>query len=405
MFCSNCGNQIPDDSRFCGNCGNPVSAPQAPVQQPVYQQQTYQSYQPPKQKKKRFNWLILVIILLVAAIVGGIVFYGVNEGWFDGGSSKSSSSSKSNRDKDDEDDDDDDDEEDDDVKEDKKETQEETKAAVREDVTAYTLPGLTFYIGNEWEAEQYGDGWLFTCGDNGIEAELDEVAEAPVEIKNANDVAEWFVDYWEENNSDGTIELRQKNGVPYVYVVSENYDEIGIAAFYVNDPYAYILMAEVNDESLLEDVIYFLTSGKTSSTTTYDVGGLMLEFKLSVTCDEIELEDGYGYGYFEYEAKDIEIEVTSGAMSDVAGELGMSVSNSTDFAKAFSDYMNKYGEQVEYGTVFGRQGEVGYIIYEAEEAVVGFYTDGSTGWLVLVEGDVATQRDEMIELATCGYIK
>lgn len=58
MFCSNCGNQIPDGARFCGKCGTPVEMPQQqqPVQpqpeaqpqaqvqseQPVYQQPVYQ---------------------------------------------------------------------------------------------------------------------------------------------------------------------------------------------------------------------------------------------------------------------------------------------------------------------------------------------------------------------------
>ncbi|WP_418742245.1 zinc-ribbon domain-containing protein, partial [Enorma massiliensis] len=27
MFCTQCGNQLPDDSRFCSRCGAPVGAP------------------------------------------------------------------------------------------------------------------------------------------------------------------------------------------------------------------------------------------------------------------------------------------------------------------------------------------------------------------------------------------
>lgn len=48
MFCSNCGNQIPEDSLFCGNCGTKVEAPAAP--QPAYkapQQPAYQAVQEP----------------------------------------------------------------------------------------------------------------------------------------------------------------------------------------------------------------------------------------------------------------------------------------------------------------------------------------------------------------------
>lgn len=389
MFCPNCGHQVADGSRFCGNCGNPVSAPQAPVQQPVYQ--------PPKKKKKGFNWLVLVIILLVAAIIGGIVFYGFSEGWFDGGSSKPSSASKSDKEEDtDEDDEDEDDNE--------EEEEEETKAAKREDVTSYSLPGLTFYIGNDWEAEEYSDSYYFTCNNSVIEAEMDDLDEAPVEINNSKEMAEWFMDWYAENYQNDKMELREKNGVPYVYIITDDI-EIYIASFYVNDPYVYVLMAEVADESLEEDVLYFLTSGETSGVMRYDVGGLILEYKLGISCDEIEEDDGYYYGYFEYDAKDIEIEVSSGPMSEVADELGITINNSVDFAKGFAAYMAEYGEAVEYGTEYGRQGEVGYIIYEEEESVVGFYTDGSTGWMVMVVGDVATYRAEMIELATDGYLE
>ena len=49
MFCTNCGKQIPDGSKFCVHCGTPVmQASQAAA--PVYQQQpqqTQQIYQQP----------------------------------------------------------------------------------------------------------------------------------------------------------------------------------------------------------------------------------------------------------------------------------------------------------------------------------------------------------------------
>ena len=37
MFCSKCGNQMPNDSRFCSQCGSAVN-PQPASQQPVYPQ-------------------------------------------------------------------------------------------------------------------------------------------------------------------------------------------------------------------------------------------------------------------------------------------------------------------------------------------------------------------------------
>ena len=48
MFCSNCGNQVPDGQKFCSNCGANV-APAQP-QQPQQPQQTY--YQQPQQPQQ-----------------------------------------------------------------------------------------------------------------------------------------------------------------------------------------------------------------------------------------------------------------------------------------------------------------------------------------------------------------
>ena len=53
MFCTNCGTQLPDGSKFCSQCGAPTNASQgaaAAPQQPAYQQPTYQQqpvYQQP----------------------------------------------------------------------------------------------------------------------------------------------------------------------------------------------------------------------------------------------------------------------------------------------------------------------------------------------------------------------
>ena len=51
MFCTNCGTQLPDGSRFCSNCGAPqAAAPAQPTyQQPAYQQPVYQQPAYPQQ--------------------------------------------------------------------------------------------------------------------------------------------------------------------------------------------------------------------------------------------------------------------------------------------------------------------------------------------------------------------
>jgi hypothetical protein len=51
MFCSQCGNQIPEDSRFCGTCGAALSLPAEiqPERRPDQSRETSVSYQKPKQ--------------------------------------------------------------------------------------------------------------------------------------------------------------------------------------------------------------------------------------------------------------------------------------------------------------------------------------------------------------------
>lgn len=46
MFCTNCGNQIPDGAKFCVHCGAPVGQKASVTPEPVYQQ-TQQVYQQP----------------------------------------------------------------------------------------------------------------------------------------------------------------------------------------------------------------------------------------------------------------------------------------------------------------------------------------------------------------------
>ena len=89
MFCSNCGTQMPDGSKFCASCGNQMSAPiQAaqpvqpqpvqpqpvqpkPVQpqpvQPMYANQTM----PVTIQGSKFNWKVFIIMMLVGLLIIG----------------------------------------------------------------------------------------------------------------------------------------------------------------------------------------------------------------------------------------------------------------------------------------------------------------------------------------------
>ena len=47
MYCTNCGNKIPDGAKFCVNCGTPVIPDESAAAKTVVQQQTQQIYQQP----------------------------------------------------------------------------------------------------------------------------------------------------------------------------------------------------------------------------------------------------------------------------------------------------------------------------------------------------------------------
>ena len=109
MFCSNCGKELPEGTKFCGFCGTPVkeeeSAAQEPVkaeepvveapvkaeepvaQEPSAVQPAYEAPQPayspipeePAEKKKGKGGKIAAIVLscvaLIAVIIGGCLFF------------------------------------------------------------------------------------------------------------------------------------------------------------------------------------------------------------------------------------------------------------------------------------------------------------------------------------------
>lgn len=92
MFCSNCGNQIPEGTKFCGHCGAPVAAPASVTgtpAQPATPASVPQEYVPtyshipeePVKKKPKVGLIAGIAIGLVAVIaivVGVVKFAGKN---------------------------------------------------------------------------------------------------------------------------------------------------------------------------------------------------------------------------------------------------------------------------------------------------------------------------------------
>ena len=112
MFCANCGQEIPDGTKFCPFCGAntgaaaPAQQPQpdygyAPQQTPQYggyqqgygqqaaPQGYYQGYQAPAPEPKKSNKKLLIIILIIVGVllIGFLVWFLFLRGGSGGGSS------------------------------------------------------------------------------------------------------------------------------------------------------------------------------------------------------------------------------------------------------------------------------------------------------------------------------
>lgn len=79
MFCSKCGKQLPDNTKFCNDCGaqqqiskNTEAAPKTTVNQPGITDTPTQ--QPEKTPKKKTNIFIVLAVVLCAFIIGKFVF-------------------------------------------------------------------------------------------------------------------------------------------------------------------------------------------------------------------------------------------------------------------------------------------------------------------------------------------
>lgn len=87
IYCTNCGNQLPDDALFCDNCGARIERPapannyvqqyQQPVQSQVQRVQTVQPYQndPRPAKKKKGSFLGKVVkFFVILSVIFGLLF-------------------------------------------------------------------------------------------------------------------------------------------------------------------------------------------------------------------------------------------------------------------------------------------------------------------------------------------
>lgn len=98
--------------------------------------------------------------------------------------------------------------------------------------------------------------------------------------------------------------------------------------------------------------------------------------------------------YREYSGDHFEVYIYSGSMGEVSdGEI----TTSREFAEYYAELYDMSANRVK------NESGVYYIEVEDENSIMGFYTDGETGWIIVCMGDL-TYRDTMIFIATSGWI-
>lgn len=88
MYCSNCGNEVPDDAKVCPECGQDLSYESHEIR--------HQNKRNPKKKKGGKIAAILVTVIVLAAVFEGLWVFGPLSGMIPGSSKGSDSKSSEN---------------------------------------------------------------------------------------------------------------------------------------------------------------------------------------------------------------------------------------------------------------------------------------------------------------------
>ena len=284
------------------------------------------------------------------------------------------------------------------------------------DWNKFDVDGLIVYLPEDFEKEENRGRITSFYRESGtdsieIEVEHDTVDELSADIEDAEDLADYYID---EIESDGDVvhEYETMNGVPYVVFSREDDPEdVMVLGFYSDGEMYWVLAAENFDPDDVEETIPYVTSGRLKKSSDdrdddqghkdsdagwneYELDGLIL--KLPQGFEEEEKDDGLAY----YDDGDVEIRVEYGPMNDSSGE------NAEDMSEAFYEmFCDEYEDEIEENEVtveLKRKNGVPYMLLVNEDgvSVVGFYSDGKTGWVVAARSDEADRGDELLGYAT-----
>ena len=74
MFCTKCGNDIPEGYQFCNNCGAPVSQ-SSPAMMPQPQPVGQQAVAPVAPKKSKAPAIVIIVIVVLLLVLGSLLAY------------------------------------------------------------------------------------------------------------------------------------------------------------------------------------------------------------------------------------------------------------------------------------------------------------------------------------------
>lgn len=227
-------------------CAEPKAEP--PVEKPVFVPAAKPAvsdppvYKPVMPAKPPFAWKKLLAVLLALALVIGGVSWIIEEDPFGG-----TSSSRKNDDDDDEKDDSDDDDDDDDG-----------HGHSPSGWEGYTCSGLVIYLPADFEVGySYADSLYCYTDTYHVEVVCGPISDIDSGIRNASD----FADYYEYQISGYyDYERGTNNGVPYILIYEEYYDQTLVYGFYVSDGYGWMTAAYVYGEGDVETLITYATN-------------------------------------------------------------------------------------------------------------------------------------------------
>lgn len=453
MFCNNCGNKLDDGAKFCMNCGKPVEAapktavPQfavasdldansipkrtpapAPAQNPgpvpVYSspvrtpKQEYAPAQearpapkpapvaPPRReapaapasyyaapaapkKKSGISPALIIVLLLIAAVIG-VAVWGFTDGWlpemFSGSDGGSSSGEKEGKDEEDD---------------------------PYADWNKYQIGDLILYLPEEFEEDHINDrGAVFYSDDVEIEVETGDVDDLPRDVADAEELADFYEEWLEDEEEGDVITYETQNGVPYIiYSRYDDDDDVMVVGFYCDGETAWLVAAEDFDPEQAEDMVPYVTSGKVKkssgdSGSSNDDGPVAerpssgsdskaqyvkcngMTFRLDDSFEEEYVDDAYA----EYSNDSIYVEFSSGSMSDVNDDI-----------KSSREFAEFYMEIEELEASLEQNNGVYYVVDAESDEIIAFYVEGGTGWLARAESDdFGEDFDMMVEIVTSG---